>query len=651
MSSLRAVLDQAIALHRQGRPAEAEPLYRQVLEAAPTMADIHYLLGMACLQQGKVEAAIRGLRTSVRQQPDNAEWRFNYGVALRQHGDMAAAAEQFAAAAARHAPGTTPHIAALAEQGAVLTAAGAYAEAEAVLRAARAMAPQDPAIAGNLAACLFNRVADATALDTPEAIPKLETAAELAPHRLDIAERLAVAYLHGERAAAAAEAFSAILARQPDHAAARLGLADAQVALGAFDAAVATAEPLVAAQPSWAEAHVALANGLHGQGRLEKAATALEKALALKPDLLAARINLGTIRRDMGDDDGAEACYSAALAQAPDLPPLHWQRAQARLMAGDMAAGWQEYEWRWHMPGFPLAPDVAAVPVWDGTSDPGRLLIHAEQGHGDSLQFIRYVPLLVQQGLDLLVQVQPALVRLFQESMPASVTVVPLGSPVPPDIRRRCPLMGLPCRLGTRLDSVPGTTPYLTVPPARAGFWRARLDRLPGRKVGLVWAGDARTHDPRSAAVDRRRSLALADLAVLGTVPGISFISLQKGPPASQAQGPQAPFPLVDWTGELSDFADTAALVAGLDLVIGVDTAVIHLAGALARPVWVLSRFDGCWRWLRHRADSPWYPGLRLFRQPAWGNWGPAIADLVDQLEFSFEFDVSRERQLINRQI
>lgn len=637
-------------MHRQGQPAEAEPLYRRVLEAAPTMADIHYLLGVACLQQGKVEAAIRGLRTAVRQQPNNAEWRFNYGVALRQQGDMAAAAEQFAAAAARHEPGTTPHVAALAEQGAVLTAAGAFQEAETVLRKAHAMAPQDTAIAGNLAACLFNSVATAAALDTPAAIPKLETAAQLAPQRLDIAERLAVAYLHGERAAVAAEAFSAILARQPDHAAARLGLADAQVALGAFDAAVATAEPLVAANPSWAEAHVALANGLHGQGRLEPAAVALERALALKPDLLAARINLGTVRRDLGDDEGAEACYRAALTQAPDLPALHWQRAQARLIAGDMATGWEEYEWRWHMPGFPVAADVAAIPVWDGKPGPGRLLIHAEQGHGDSLQFIRYVPLLAQQGLDLLVQVQPALVRLFQESLPPNVTVEALGSPLPPGISRRCPLMGLPYRLGTRIDSVPGATPYLTAPPARAAFWRARLDRLPGRKVGLVWAGDARTHDPRSAAVDRRRSLALADLAVLGTVPGISFISLQKGPPAAQARDGQAPFPLVDWTDELSDFADTAALVAGLDLVIGVDTAVIHLAGALARPVWVLSRFDGCWRWLRHRTDSPWYPGLRLFRQPGWGAWGPAIADLAEQLEFSLEFDVSAGKSLINRQ-
>lgn len=636
MTGLNDVLDQAISLHRSGNPAGAEPLYRRVLAEAPAMPDVHYFLGMSCLQQGKADAALRSLRTAVRMRPGQGEWMFNLGVAQRQVGNMADAAISFAAAAQAY-PHTHPnHVGALAEQGAIYTALADFARAEPLLRQALALAPGDRSVAANLAACLYNRFAHANALADPGAVPALELAVKLAPDRLEMLERLGQAYLQTEQPAKARDCFADLLRRQPAHEGAGVGLADAQVALGLFDEAVVTAQTLLSRRADWPRALVALAAGLHGQGALSAARAALEQALVLEPGLLPALINLGTVLRDLGDDEATETCYRQALAADPENPIIHWQRAQARLIAGDMGEGWREYEWRWHVPGFPLAPDVAALPVWTGDIPPsGRLLIHAEQGHGDSLQFIRYVHLLHSAGLHLLVQVQPALVRLFHESLPDRVAVVALGTPVPADIAVRCPLMGLPLRLGTRtLATIPADVPYLHVPEDRAAMWRERLSALPSFKVGLVWAGDARAHDPRAAATDRRRSASLDMLAPLGTIPGITFISLQKGPAAAQAAADVTPFPLIDWTDQFGDFADTAALVAGLDLIIGVDTAVIHLAGALGRPVWVLSRFDGCWRWLRSRDDSPWYPSLRLFRQQRWGDWRPTIADLTDSLEF-----------------
>lgn len=634
MRDLNLRLDQAIALHQAGDPMAAEGLYRQILVAAPSLADVHYLLGMAYLQQGKAERAVRSLRTALAQKPERLDWQFNLGVAQRQAGMLAAAADSFAAAAARQLAGSPEQAAALAEQGAVLLALGDLLPAEAVLR--RALAAGAREAARNLATCLYNLSVDPAA---PGSLARLEEAVMLFPSRVEIRERLGLALLRADRAADAAAQFRLVLAESPAEQESRLGLCDALSTLGRFDEAVAEARSLLAQYPGSPLGLVALASGLHGQGQLAAAAAALEQALPSSPQLspalaFAALVNLGTVKRDQGDDAGAEACYQAALTLCPDDPIAHWQRAQARLLAGDMAEGWREYEWRWRVPGFPLSPTLAALPVWEGGARPPgqRLLVHAEQGHGDTLQFLRYVQPLLARGVPLLCQVQPALRRLCQESLPPLVEIGVLGEAVPADVACRIPLLSLPLRLGDAQEELANPVPYLRVPDERRNLWAQRLAALPGLKVGLVWAGDARAGDSRAAATDRRRSLALTQLAALGNVPGVSFISLQKGPRGAEAQLPDAPIILTDWTSELGDFADTAALVQGLDLVIGVDTAVIHLAGGLGVPVWVLSRFDGCWRWLRNRNDSPWYPTLRLFRQSGWGDWGPVLLDLANSL-------------------
>lgn len=630
---INASIDRALALHQGGRLPEAMALYRQILVAAPVLADVHYLLGVACLAQGDVAGAIRSLRHAVRMKADRGDWWFNLGVALRQAGNVGAAMEAFASAAARHEGQPAAQADAMAERGALLMQAGDSEGAETTFRRALALVPGHVAASHNLAALLINRFGDVDSLHRDDIVRVLTEATQLAPTLAEAWTRLGRALLSADRLTDALAAFDRGLVSAPDSLMGLLGRADALTALGRLEEADAAARAVAARYPQEPSALVALAGAAHANGRLTEAAEALRLAQEQAPDDLAAIINLGTVLRDLGDDAGAEAQYQRALQQAPDMAVIHWQRAQARLLAGDLAQGWQEYEWRWQVAGFPLSPALKALSVWDGGDLPAGdqpLLVHAEQGHGDSLQFIRYVPMLVARGMSLEVQVQPALVRLFRDSLPATVAVTALGTPIPPGVKRRCPLLGLPLRLGTlSVDAIPAPIPYLTADPDRRAIWRDRLGRLPGPRVGLVWAGDARAGDPRAAAINRRRSLALSQLTLLGTVPGVSFVSLQKGPAAAEGTG--APFIIHDWTADLGDFADTAALVKELDLVITVDTAVAHLAGAVGCPVWVLSRFDGCWRWLRHRTDNPWYRDLRLFRQKAWGDWRSAIAELVDE--------------------
>jgi hypothetical protein len=315
----------------------------------------------------------------------------------------------------------------------------------------------------------------------------------------------------------------------------------------------------------------------------------------------------------------------------------HWRRiaglhrsyrynlAMAELAVGDWPRGWETYEAR-------HSPDSLAArrPVWRGEDlNGGTLLLYAEEGHGNTLQFIRYAPLAARRAGRLVVVVQPGLQRLLA-GMPGIGDVRASGGEPVADFDAHCPLISLPRAFATRLDTVPDDIPYLRSDPALAERWRAALP--PGIKVGLAWAGDPRRGRLIDNAMDRRRSMSFAALAPLLDVPGLRFVSLQLGEAAGQATADVAAGRLIDPTARLGDFADTAGLMANLDLVITVDTAVAHLAGALGRPVWVMSRFDGCWRWLRDRDDSPWYPGLRLFRQAAPGDWPGVVAGVAEAL-------------------
>jgi hypothetical protein len=270
-------------------------------------------------------------------------------------------------------------------------------------------------------------------------------------------------------------------------------------------------------------------------------------------------------------------------------------------------------------------------PRWNGEAgNGGVLLLHAEQGFGDTLQFCRYAPLAAARGWRVVLEVPQPLVRLMG-SLDGVERVVASGDPLP-EFDMQCPMMSLPFAFDTELDTIPADIPYLSADHRDVGRWESRLAELgPGLRVGLVWAGNARRHSTDLNATDRRRSMDPALLGPLAGVGGVHFFSLQK-------EG-EPPFALHDYMDECTDFADSAALVETLDLVIGVDTSVIHLAGSLGKPVWLLNRYDSCWRWLREGETSAWYPGLRQFRQPLPGAWTPVVEAVCRALKTTATID------------
>jgi Flp pilus assembly protein TadD len=373
--------------------------------------------------------------------------------------------------------------------------------------------------------------------------------------------------------------------------------------------------------PGYAEAHHNLANTLKELGRFEDALSHHLEALRLKPDFAQAYSGLGSTLRGQGMYSEALACIEQALTLNPGLADAHAERATLWLLAGDFERGWLEYEWRWMAKGF--TGRRIEGPLWDGSPAAGqRILLHAEQGLGDTLQFIRYAPLVKSLGATVLVECQPRLAPLVRH-MPDIDEVIGAGDPLP-YFDAHLSLLSLPRVFQTTHDSIPRVVPYLRVPEECARSWRGRLSGDGRRRVGLVWAGNPEYKD------DRRRSVDLSELAPLAKVPGVRFFSLQRGSPAGQ---PPPGLKIEDLESASGEITDTAAAMLSLDLVITVDTMVAHLAGALGVPVWTLLAHRADWRWLLDRDDSPWYPTMRLFRQPVTGQWLPVITRVAEALE------------------
>jgi hypothetical protein len=374
-----------------------------------------------------------------------------------------------------------------------------------------------------------------------------------------------------------------------------------------------------------------LALALRDAGQLREAQQACERALTLDPNHPDALNHLGTVLEMHGRLQESLACYRRAVAAAPQSPVAHLNLGYAHLRLGDYANGWRENEWRFQW-NTTLRRNFTQ-PRWDGDKLHGRrILVHAEQGFGDTIQFARYVPLLAQRcGADhVLLECHPPLERLFRGSLGGAGgigAIIPRGSPLPPfDVH--CPLMSLPLALGiTRAEDA--NAPYLAADQDLTNAWRRRLDQgqSPNRlKIGLCW------HGRPTYKHNRERSLPLALLApLIATRNDATFYSLQKGDAARELNN--APFRLIDCTTEFSDFADTAACISALDLVITIDTSVAHLAGALGRPVWMMLSLLREWRWRSDTDSSPWYPSMRIFLQQTSGDWQELIQRVVAYLK------------------
>ncbi len=421
-----------------------------------------------------------------------------------------------------------------------------------------------------------------------------------------------------------------------------------QIKRRAFPSAVEAAREGLALDPTSRNLHYCLGVALQVSGHPEEAALAYRRLLELQPDdaqtraqtRAQAHANLAVVIKDLGFLDDAERHLKQALALAPANLGARASLATVLLAAGRYEEAWPLFEDRWaNFVGEDGSPVDARVtlpmPQWRGEpvqAAGARLLVLPEQGHGDSLQFVRYLPLALERFERVGYICPPSLRRLYEESLCArwpGLVMLDDTWPEAADWDWHCPLMSLPLAFGTRLDSVPHDV-YLNAEPHRVAVWGERLASAwspPLPRVGIVWAGG---HS--GLTEDRARSLSPRQLAPLLALPFVNWISLQKTDDPAKRADPSVQARLIDCMDAVTDFADTAALIANLDLVIAVDTSVAHLAAAMGKSVWLLNRFAGCWRWLRDRDDSPWYPGVRIFTQTRRGNWDEVLERVSEAL-------------------
>lgn len=390
--------------------------------------------------------------------------------------------------------------------------------------------------------------------------------------------------------------------------------------------AVAACDAALAIDPNHAAAHHNRGNALADLDRHDEAAAAHARAVALAPDNAESLYGLGNALRELRRHDEALAAYRRALELAPGRTDVRFNIALTQLLTGALRDGFAGYDHRLDKPEFAELRGRFATQAWQGVEPvAGRtVLLHPEQGAGDVIQCVRYAPLLAAQGARVIAAVTPPLLPLIA-GMPGIEAVV-WDRTAPPAHDLHCPYLSLPRAFGTTLDTIPAAVPYLAGPPDRAAAWAARFASLPRPRVGLVWAGNP------GFANDRHRSVPLATLAPLLATGRVQFVSLQRDLRDGDETVLQRLPNLVQLGEELRDFADTAAVIASLDLVISVDTAVAHLAGALGKPVWILLPRSPDWRWMLDREDTPWYPTARLFRQPRTGDWSSVVARLRDAL-------------------
>jgi tetratricopeptide (TPR) repeat protein len=675
------ILRAALAQHQAGALPAACDLYRQVLALRPADHDALHLLGVARGALGEPAEGIALIQQAITVNPAAASPHFNLGGLLLAQNQPEPALQAFLACIA-----VSPnHVAALAAAARLLHTLGRSAESVDIYARALVLAPTDQALWSDLGATLYATGRFAEALQVYDQILRLHPG-----HVAALCNRGSV-QLRQQAYEAAEASFRAALAVEPSHHGALLNLglaliaqARGQDALTAFDhlltldpenfaaglqrglllnalgrhqdAAEALTAVLVAA-PDHRDALAARGGAFWVLRDWDRAEADLNRALLLDPDNAPALIDRGNLAHDRQQHDAAVAFYDRALALQPDNLTGLMNRAGAlqslqrhaealetyqkalvvrpghddalmgislcQLRAGAWREGWQGYETRRRQPLWLNALPTFSGPPWDGTSDlrGKRVLVVSEQGLGDTIQFSRFARLVADRGATVILGVEKPLRRLMQTLQ--GVAEIAVQGEADPAYDLYVPLMSLPALLDLGND-VATNGPYLRANTDAAAIWSARLAELPGLKVGLTWAGDARRYDRSASLMDGRRSLALEQLAPLLAIGGVTFVSLQKG----TAAGP----PIVDWTDELDDFADTAALIDALDMVISVDTAVAHTAGALGKPVWTLNRFDRCWRWMWDRTDTPWYPTMRLFTQTTPGVWDDVVTQVAQAL-------------------
>ena len=652
-----ALLARGRAALREGRPAEAASCCERVLAAQPDEPAALTLLAKATARGGETEAALALYGRAAALRPGDAEPRYEAAMLLARQDRLEQTLAVFEAALALQ----PDHAGARLNRAIALHRLGRLAEALAGLDELLRLNPGLPAAWTARAAVLeaMRRM--------PAAIASEARAAALLPGKAAAQTRFASLLARAGDNDAARVHFDLALKLAPGDPAALLGRAQFWQSGWRHEEALADLEAVLAATPEDPAALAMLATSLTGLGRWEEARSYHARLLPLHDRAIAERpadrqlrarraslfYQLDRFEEALADLEavppapseaaqalveragllfalgrGAEAleCYAQALAREPDMPRAQFDMAMHRLALGDLPAGWAQYEWRWKVRDFPGRQRDLPRPLWLGQQDIAgkRLLLHAEQGLGDTIQFCRYAALAAARGAEVLLEVQPSLAKLMR-GLAGPATILSHGDALP-DFDLHCPLLSLPLAFGTQLHDIPAAVPYLGVTPARLDAWRQRLGPAQGVRVGLVWAGNSRNGN------DHRRSMPLAAAApLLG--PGREVFGLMPDVP-ERDRASLAALPGLRMLGPAClDFRDAAAVISLMDVVVTVDTVFAHLAGALGKPVFVMLSHLADWRWLRDRADSPWYPTARLFRQQARGDWNGVVQEVAAALE------------------
>jgi tetratricopeptide (TPR) repeat protein len=613
----REALAEAQRWQQAGDLSRAEQAYRAILRENPGLFEGWYLLGTILSAVGRLDEAAASHREAIRLWPDFPEGHNSLGIALIRQGDRAAAEASFRRAVALR-PGFAQ---ALNNLGNVLKEQDRNADALACYEQAVRAKPDMAEAHNNLGNLLREQGR------FQESAAACREAIRLKPAYPEAHNNLGGALAGLKKFAEAIPCYQEALRLLPEMPEALNNLGGALSELGRLEEAADCLRRSRRLQPGNLDAIKALANVLREMGQAEEAVALAREAVRLRPDDPGAHGCLGLTLGELGQHVEALACHEEALRLAPDRAETRRNRALVWLLLGDYERGWPEFEARWGTKELPHRNFPR--PAWDGSPLKGRtILLHAEQGFGDTLQFIRYAPLVRERGGRVVVACQRPLRRVL-EGCPGIDWLVVQGDPIPPfDVH--APLLSLPRLFGTTVATIPANVPYLAADPDLVERWRRELEPVEGFKIGITWGGSV------AYRRDRMRSAPLARFAPLAELPGVQLVSLQKGPARDQIRQVASRWPLLDLGDRLDEvsgaFMDTAALIKNLDLVVTVDSAVAHLAGALAAPVWIATSFVPDWRRLLDREDDPWYPTARLFRQKRAGDWDEVFQRIAQAL-------------------
>jgi tetratricopeptide (TPR) repeat protein len=612
-AAIASWLGAALAYQSAGRPEEAERVCRQILAAHPGHAQTLHLLGLVAHHLGRIDDAIEHINSAIARQDRDPAFHHNLGNLLAASGrtDEAIAAWERALALAPDAVDTLYNLGnARHGQGKAERAIGYF---ERALR----LRPDAIELHNNLASALQ----DVGRLD--DAVAAYRKALALRPQAVAILDNLASALQAQGRLEEAQACCEQALARVPDHVESLVALGAILRELGLVEDAVRRCEQALVLAPDHPAALNNLGVALVELGRAQDAIPHYQRALAVDPERAETHSNLGIALERLGRHGEALLRYGQAIALKSDYAEAHFNRSHALLATGEWDEGWREYEWRFAVAHYDRKFDR---PLWSGEPLADRaILIHAEQGFGDALQFIRYLPAVAERGGRVIAEVPEPLVRLAR-TVSGVCEVVAAGDRLP-EFDCHCPLLSLPRVFKTTLRTIPDVVPYLGAPAQTVAAWRIRLGTASGLKAGVVWCGSM-------VGVIDRRPIDLRLLEPVFRVPGVTWFSLQVGERSRDLALLDHKM-ITDLSPWLTDFAETAAAMDQLDLVVTIDTAVAHLGGALGRPTWILLPYNSDWRWLVARSDSPWYPTARLFRQQRPGDWSgivPEVAAALSQL-------------------